>query len=197
LFEPLLSDPFAIEGTDGGVAMTSFRGRTEGMKVLTEVPSPDEIDHFAWMEPWIARSGQPHPTGYAWLADHDFDLIVNLRMRDEFRAAREYASQLELVHIPIKNNFAPSFEQAMRWLVICKASQSRRRLLVHCGAGEGRTSTFCALVRIAQGMSLEDAISEQRTFGFQPNGEHKEQAVFLAEFYSNVKSGVVVIPRLP
>jgi len=101
------------------------------------------------------------------------------------------------VHIPVKNNFAPTFEQAMRWFAICKASQSVRRLLVHCSVGEGRTSTFCALVRIAQGLALEDAITEQRTFGFQPDGEHKEQAVFLAEFYSNVKSGVVVIPRLP
>jgi protein-tyrosine phosphatase len=100
------------------------------------------------------------------------------------------------VHIPIKNNFAPSFEQAMRWLAICKASQFVRRLLVHCSVGEGRTSTFCALVRIAQGMRLDDAITEQRTFGFQPNGEHKQQAVFLAEFYSSVMSGVVEIPRL-
>jgi len=165
------------------------------MKVLTEVPNPEEIEHFAWVEPWLARSAQPKPAGYAWLADHDFDLIVNLRIHDESKALQKCADRLESVHIPIKNDFAPTFEQAMRWLAICKANRSFHRLLVHCNVGEGRTSTFCALARIAQGWTLEDAIAEQHAFGFQPGGEHKEQAVFLAEFYSNVMSGVIEIPR--
>src|SRR4030088_1429399 len=101
------------------------------MKAPTDVPSPEEIEHFAWIEPWIARSAQPHPTGYAWLADHQFDLIVNLRIHDESKAVRKSASRLEPVHIPVKNNCAPTFEQSMQWLALCKASQSLRRLLVH------------------------------------------------------------------
>ncbi len=68
--------------------------------------------------------------------------------------------------------------------------RAMRPIFVHCNAGEGRTSTFCALVRIAQGWPLDSAIAEQVRFGFDPDGEHKEQARFLERFSKRDKRAI-------
>ena len=151
------------------------------MGATAPFPIAKEIDKFAWIEPWLARGAQPTHRGYAWLADHGFKVVVNLRSHDETKSVKRFAPSLVPVHIPVSNNRAPSDEQALQWLELC-ASPYMRPLLVHCNLGEGRTSAFCALVRIAQGWPVDEAIAEQQQYGFDPAGEHREQAKFLNAF---------------
>ncbi len=145
------------------------------------IPTSKQINNFAWIEPWLARGAEPTLAGYKWLADNLFKTVVNLRSHEVDQAVRNSSDDLEPIHIPVKNNQAPSDEQALQWLQICSL-RAMRPIFVHCNAGEGRTSTFCALVRIAQGWPLDSAIAEQVRFGFDPDGEHKEQARFLERF---------------
>jgi protein tyrosine/serine phosphatase len=151
------------------------------MGTITPVPNPKDISRFAWLEPWLARGAQPAPQGYRWLDEQGFKVVVNLRTHDEAHSIEKCAHELVPVHIPVVNNRAPSEAQALEWLDLC-ASQYMRPLYIHCNLGEGRTSMFCALVRLAQGWPLEEAIVEQQPFGFDPEGEHHEQARFLQTF---------------
>lgn len=151
------------------------------MGAAAPLPQSKEIDNFAWLEPWLARGAQPSHRGYAWLAERGFKVVVNLRTHDESKSVQKFAHVLAPIHIPVENNRAPSDQQALQWLELC-ASPYMRPLLVHCNLGEGRTSLFCALVRIAQGWPLDEAIAEQQEFGFDPDGEHREQARFLEAF---------------
>lgn len=84
----------------------------------------------------------------------------------------------------------------MRWLQICQANHRRKRMYVHCDAGAGRTSTFCVLLRIAQGVALEKAFAEEEHFGFKPQSEHKMQAQYLADFVRKVQNNELSVPDL-
>lgn len=151
------------------------------MGAVTPIPSSRVINKFAWVEPWLARGAQPTLRGYTWLADSGFKVVVNVRTHDETKSVKKAAPILEPIHIPVVNNQAPSDAQALQWLELC-ASQYMRPLFIHCNLGEGRTSAFCALVRLAQGWPLDEAIEEQVPFGFDPEAEHREQARFLHAF---------------
>ncbi len=154
------------------------------------------VKNFARPESWLGRGGQPDIEGYHWLFNQGFRVVVNLRIHDESRKIAKQEPNLQFIHIPVKNNLAPTEGQALQWLVVCEANQTTNPIFVHCKNGEGRTSTFCALARIAQGWSVDQAIAEQRPFGFDPRAEHRVQAQFLREFFRKSESSRLRIPRL-
>jgi len=148
-------------------------------------PDPRHVAEFAYVEPWLARGDQPDQDGYRWLRAHGTELVVNLRLRSDKHNIARAAPQLKALHIPVRNNRPPLYRQVAQWLALCAAAERRQALLfVHCRGGRGRTSLFCALFRLAQGHSVEEAIEEQRRFGFEPEGLHRKQADFLREFGS-------------
>lgn len=104
---------------------------------------------------------------------------------------------LDVVHIPVKNDTAPTVDQVVTWLTLCKQCYRNRPIFVHCKSGEGRTSAFCAALRLAQGHSVDGAISEQRQFSFEPEGAHSEQARFLYALAEQARSGAVTLPAIP
>lgn len=165
----------------------------------TKRPSPDphDLPTFGWMEPGLARGGQPTDAGYRWLAEHGIALIVNLRERDETAAVEHAAPSLTCVRIPIKNDCAPSLEQCKKWLELCADALPRRGVFVHCKGGNGRTSTFAIVYRMAQRRDLEDAVSEERRYGFDPEEEHAEQMHFLRDLYNRLKAGEIALPAVP
>lgn len=151
------------------------------VKIFKDAPPAKEIGNFGWVEPWLARGAEPRIAGYRWLAEHGFKTVVNLRSQDLAPSVRRASPELEPIHLPVEDNCAPSYEQAVAWLEIC-SSPYMRPVFVHCRAGGGRTSTFCALLRLVQGRSVDWAIIEQFPYGFNPDGDNKEQARFLHKF---------------
>jgi protein tyrosine phosphatase (PTP) superfamily phosphohydrolase (DUF442 family) len=152
------------------------------------------IERFAWFEPWLARGGQPSEDDLIDLRAQGVRTVVNLRERDE--ASDVERLHLQSIHIPVVNDEAPTKQQALEWLTLCERLCSTAPLFVHCKGGEGRTSLFCALVRVAQGCTVENAIEEQRTFDFQPEGKHHAQAEFLRSFARHISAGEIVVPEL-
>ncbi len=146
------------------------------------LPAPNDIERFGWVEPWLARGAQPNSAGYKWLAGHGVGVVVNLREADCARDVERSAPSLQSVHLPVKNDRPPADDQVAQWFDLCDRIASGRPIFVHCKGGEGRTSVFCALTRLRQGWSVEDAIAEQIPYGFNPEKEHKHQAEFLREF---------------
>ena len=159
-------------------------------------PKPDLKDNpnFGWMTPWLARGAHPNPAGFRWLTDNGVKSIVNLRAEDNTEVALTELLPFTPVQIPVVDNTAPSTEQALMWLQLC-AEQRNRPVFVHCQAGHGRTSTFCMLVRLAQGWKLKDAIDEERTFGFNPDHD-PAQIAFIEGLRDQLKAGTLTLPTL-
>jgi protein-tyrosine phosphatase len=139
------------------------------------------IEHFGEMEPWLTRGAQPANDEYLWLRSRGVDTLVNLRRSDDSLAVESYAPEVLQIRIAVPDDCPPSHEQAVKWLRFCDEVRSRRRLYVHCRNGSGRTSVFCALVRIGQGWGAASAIDEQRPFGFGAP-KHCAQVDFLRQF---------------
>ena len=152
------------------------------------------IGHYTRVEEWLGRGGQPAKDGFKMLAHYGFRTIVNLRQREE-AIPGEFAQAFRFVHIPVKNHHAPSVDQALEWLALC-ADAGNHPIFVHCEEGEGRTSTFIGLVRIAQGYAIDEIINEG-TYVFDFPESEKEQIAFLREFSAMAQSGAIQIPRLP
>ena len=156
-----------------------------------------DVENFAWMLPWLARGGQPDAQGFRSLERAGVSFIVSLRERDESADVNRYTRRATFVHIPVRNDFAPTDEQALRWLDLCAEHASNSKLYVHCHAGHGRTSTFCILVRLAQHGDLNAAIREERRYGFDPDNKHKRQYEFLRSFDERLRNGTLAAPPLP
>lgn len=155
----------------------------------------EPIEAFGWVEPWLARGAQPRAEQYRWLAEQGFQIVVSLRSKQEERGIERAAPQLLAVAIPVEDHHAPTDEQALKWLRFCACVENRTKMYVHCRQGHGRTSVFCALVRLAQGTDLSVALAEDRKYGFDPDKE-REEADYLADFARRVKCGELRLPKL-
>lgn len=159
-------------------------------------PDSKAIPEFGLVESTLARGGQPGREGYEWLVEHGFKIIVNLRHRDESSFVDRIAPDLKPVRIPVLNDYPPSIEQCVQWLDLCAYNLPERPIFFHCKGGNGRTSTFTIVYRIAQGRDLEDAVAEERRYGFDPEAEHQKQARFLQGFFRRVRSGELTLPAV-
>ena len=155
------------------------------------------IDDFRWICSWLAAGSQPEEDGFRELDAAGVRYVVNLRTRDETADVLRVTRRAKPVHIPVENDEPPTEEQALRWLDLCAAHAPAEKFFIHCQAGHGRTSTFAILVRIAQGVDVEQAFEEEMVYGFDPAGKHKAQAAFLREFARSAGTQERDVPRLP
>ncbi|GAC1354518.1 MAG: hypothetical protein NVSMB31_14730 [Vulcanimicrobiaceae bacterium] len=164
---------------------------------MSDLPAPDpkDIPNFGRLAPWLGRGAHPNPAGFAWLAGMGgTKTIVNLRAEDNTEALLAPLGCRPL-QIPVLDNKAPTQEQALHWLALC-ADPANHPIYVHCQSGHGRTSTFCILVRLAQGWKLEDAIEEEtNNYKFEPDHD-VEQVLFLKGIKDLVKIGALKLPDL-
>ena len=155
---------------------------------------PTPIPNFTRAESWIARGGPPSHDGFEMLAKFGFRTIVNLRELHHYGIPEEFAGQLRVVNIPVKNHSAPTIEQALQWLELC-ADPSARPVYVHCHHGRGRTSTFMGLVRLAQGWNVDRTLTEEiQVYEFP---DEPAQVAFLRDFSERMRKGEIATPRVP
>ena len=139
------------------------------------------IKNFAEVEKGkLYRSAQPmYDYEFAWLAKQGILTLVNLR--EESNHDEEHAPKhgLHVIKYNIKDHHSPRLQQAHLFMTLVK--QSKTPMLFHCEHGQGRTSTFCVLARLAKGWSLDKALKEEKDrFGYE--FKHPEQLKFLNQF---------------
>lgn len=123
-----------------------------------------EPEGFSWVDrPHVAAMGRPTDLETCrWLRAQGLEVLVSLT---EERPRRDWTDEAGLLvyHEPIEDMEAPTQEQLDRIVsAVVKASEGGRGVVVHCGAGLGRTGSVLAAYLVAKGMSSGDAIAQIR-----------------------------------
>ena len=124
------------------------------------------MNGFSWViENEIA--GMASPMGrddalWQWLADKGIGLVVSLTTRAP--DSNLLASHgLELLHLPVPDFTPPPPDAIDQFIEHARFQRHEgRAIVVHCGAGIGRTGTLIACYLVDQGMTAEQAIREVR-----------------------------------
>jgi atypical dual specificity phosphatase len=143
----------------------------------------DQPPGFTWIEkPHLAAMSQPESAqDLLWLRQQGIELLVSLT---ENRPRRDWVNEagLLLFHEPMEDMEAPTQDQIDRCIsAIQRAVERNMGVLVHCGAGLGRTGTILACYLVSQGQTAQNAIARIRRL--RPGSiETEEQADAVVEF---------------
>ena len=120
---------------------------------------------FDWVVPGeIAAMGRPHDLrkDLEFLKEQQIHTIVSLtEMPLQPALIEEF--DYEYKHIPVADFQAPDVEQITEFVTTVRRSiRKRRAVVVHCGAGRGRTGTMIACYLVSRGRTAGEALDEVR-----------------------------------
>lgn len=126
------------------------------------------IRNFGVVSPGcLYRSAQPgDDADYEWLIRQGVKSIVCLREEHDCGDRARWLAERGVVslHLPIKNEHAPTDEQAREFLAFVR-DPGHWPVLVHCKDGIGRASTMAALARYSiDGWPMSRALDEARKY---------------------------------
>lgn len=150
------------------------------------VPLPIDVTGSLWLH---SMPGRREPLEKAWeqIRIHGVEVIVCLAASDEVRdKSPSYAVALDASAVPcsvepfpIPDYGIPSDREAF-WSLAAKIAtqlEDGRRLLIHCGAGIGRTGTLATCVLLGLGQSSVRAQQAVSTAGSHPETSEQKELV--------------------
>jgi protein-tyrosine phosphatase len=154
--------------------------------MLREVTLPAAISGRLFLAAMPGRYG-PFEEERRAIVDSRVDVVICLTTVEEARLkSPDYARAIEAGGLPWESRMfgIPDFglpEDREAYLALVKSAaadlEAGRRILVHCGAGIGRTGTFAAGVLMALGMGREDALECVRRAGSHPETPEQRDLV--------------------
>lgn len=111
--------------------------------------------------PSYMAGGQPSEAGFRWLKSKGVTTVINLRESSEFERAMLQRLGLRSVHIAWPDLQPPSIDQARKIVqIVQEEAKKGGKVFQHCLRGIGRDGTMVCCVRIAGGMTAEQAIQQ-------------------------------------
>jgi protein tyrosine/serine phosphatase len=121
------------------------------------------VSNFGTVADGIYRSARPEiPLGYSALKAREVKTVLSLEGEQDHDAV--VAAGMESRFVALEAFEPVPIEKFNSILAIIDAAP--RPILIHCLQGHDRTGVVCAAYRITHGWSLEDAIEEMDSYGF-------------------------------
>jgi atypical dual specificity phosphatase len=115
------------------------------------------VANFSWIiEGRVAGMARPRPTDIEWLRDQGVSAVVSLT-----EAAPAGLDVFEHIHLPVPDMTSPTLGE-LRAAVRFIQEQVHVGVVVHCGAGFGRTGTVLAAYLVSRGESAAAALERVR-----------------------------------
>jgi protein-tyrosine phosphatase len=131
-----------------------------------QAPRVAGVSNLVAVDDHLWRSAAPSDEAYPALADEGVRTIVDLRAGDggpDNEAELDHLG-IDLVRIPVRDGQIPSKAEIDEFLDVVEGSEGR--VLVHCGAGVGRTGAMVAAYRSAAGLGDgNDALRQNLAVG--------------------------------
>lgn len=148
--------------------------------------------NFAWFtDDGIAgmeRPGSHHPLeeDLLFLKDRGIEIVISLTVSPLDRKRVE-GRGFELFHIPVPDGTAPGLPEIERFVsYVTYGVRGGKKIVVHCGAGYGRTGTMVACYLVSLGRTAEEAIAEVRR-RVPPAIENEAQEERVAEYERHLR----------
>lgn len=143
----------------------------------------DKPIHFSWVDGRVAASARPMTIDQVkWIKEQGVEVIVSLTESPlPDRWIKE--AGVRYFHAPIEDHSCPDPE-TMKHIVdkIFEEILGGKKVLVHCGAGLGRTGTvLAAYLMVRDNLTPEEAIRMTRKI--RPGSIERDQECSLFRFY--------------
>lgn len=157
---------------------------------IKELQLPTVVEGRIYLSPMPGR-WEPFVVNEVEILKHKINIVVRLSSTEETRErAPDYMNAITKKHIlwteinyPINNYSIPQdFASFDRLIETIKTMLiGGKIILIHCGAGIGRTGIVAACLLMKFGYNYEGAIKAVKESGSFP--ETKEQVIFLKEYW--------------
>ncbi|MHC4133598.1 MAG: phosphatase domain-containing protein [Planctomycetota bacterium] len=115
------------------------------------------VANFSWIiKDRVAGMARPRPTDLEWLRDQGVSAVVSLT-----EVPPPGIEAFEHFHLPIPDMTSPTLDE-LRTAIVFIQERADNGVVVHCGAGLGRTGTVLAAYLVSRGESAPGALERVR-----------------------------------